>query len=493
MAGSGEQAQHGPVGDGRPSSDELLGLRVEDVAELTDGQVTAALIDLAELSGRVSAALARVTSSFDIRALHTIDGARTAASWVAARTELARPASTAALALGRELHHTPHVDAAAAAGRLGAAKVRLLLAARDRVEALFAQSEETLVQDVEPLTVDHTRRYLDAWRAIALATSGEDDGPAPGNDTDANEVHLSSTFQNRWRMDADLDDLTGDAINSALDAWIDARIREGVLDPTGMKRSQMRARALAALVGVGNEATSPRAQRRADVRIAWDAADLFGKPLADDIELERRRCITDRGTHLYRPEAFEALCNADVTDLLVHFGLDGTTTVLGVTHTRRYPTDKERAALVERDRGCVFPGCEAPVSWCDAHHTIPYEVGRITRLDELVLLCPHHHRQVHRGFTLSRSLTGKIRVTRPDGTPVEVGTGWAAEPTDRGHKLPVRSSRLPDGSSRDRPARFAPGYRPRPPDPPPGPPEPFDPVHEAEIDAAIQRRLLAVS
>ena len=121
---------------------------------------------------------------------------------------------------------------------------------------------------------------------------------------------------------------------------------------------------------------------------------------------------------------------------MVHFGLDGATTVLGATHTRRRATTRERSALSERDQGCVFPGCDAPVKWCDAHHTVPYEIGRRTRLDELVLLCPHHHRQVHQGFTLTRTSVGQIQVTRPDGTRLDPIPPDGQVCPDRRHKLP---------------------------------------------------------
>jgi hypothetical protein len=124
----------------------------------------------------------------------------------------------------------------------------------------------------------------------------------------------------------------------------------------------------------------------------------------------------------------------------------------------------------------VFPGCDAPIRWCHAHHTTPYEIGHHTRLDELVLLCAHHHRQVHRGYTLTRSTRGTIRVARPDGTELS----GAPPHTPPGTKIPTPTR-----------ARFAPtGTRPaRPPRSQPEP-EPFDPVHEAAMDAALERRLL---
>ena len=450
-----------PAGPGVPG---VLGLLAAIPVELTDGEVSDGLLALITLAGRVQAALARFSDSFDTRCLATVDGARSTAGWVAARTELARPTASAAVTAGRGLRHCPAVDAAAGDGRLGTAKVRMLLDARRDVEELFATHEQALVDEVAPLTVEQARQCIERWRSVALAVAGKDDGPAPADDADRNQVHLSSTFQNRWRLDGDLDSATGEALSNALDAWIDTRIREGVLDPTERRRSSLRAEALVSLVGLSAAAGGSRRQARADIHLSWDAADLLGRPAASLAELARRRCITDRGTTMSHFAADLAMCNSDITDLLVHFGLDGTRTVLGVTHTRRRPTEHERAALIERDRGCVFPGCDAPTHWCDAHHVVPYEIGHRTCLDELVLLCPHHHRQVHRGFQLARSITGHVHVARPDGTRLSPEPADGT-PIDPHLKIPVQDTRF-------KPYEF----------------EPFDPVYEAEVDAAIRRR-----
>lgn len=422
--------------EGRPGASALVELLSAVPADLTDGEVTDGLVALVDLSGRVQAALARFTASFDARSLPAVDGARSAPGWMAARTEISRPAAVAALACGRDLRQCPHVDAASSDGRLGMAKVRMLLEARLKLEPQFAEHELLLVDEVAPLTVAEARVVIDRWRAVMLATVGLDDAIPPREDPELNSVHLSSTFEGRWRLDGDLDAVTGEALANALDQWIDRGVRDGRLDPSVLKRSGLRAQALSSLVGVGARGSSPHHQARADVHLTWDAADLMGQPVASMADLARRRCITDRGVSLSRFAADQALCNADIHDLLVLFGLDGTRTVLGVTHTRRYPTANERAALVERDRGCVFPGCDAPVGWCDAHHTVPYEIGHRTRLDELVLLCPHHHRLVHRGFCLTRSPDGRVEVTRPDGSRLDPDPPEGRVCPDPRYKLP---------------------------------------------------------
>lgn len=54
-----------------------------------------------------------------------------------------------------------------------------------------------------------------------------------------------------------------------------------------------------------------------------------------------------------------------------------------------------RRALILRDCGCAFPGCGRPHQWCHAHHIVHWADGGSTSLDNLVLLCGHHHRLIH--------------------------------------------------------------------------------------------------
>jgi hypothetical protein len=59
-------------------------------------------------------------------------------------------------------------------------------------------------------------------------------------------------------------------------------------------------------------------------------------------------------------------------------------------------SSKLRTALVARDGGCRFPGCRAPVAWCDAHHIRARIHDGPTVIDNLLLLCRRCHRRVHR-------------------------------------------------------------------------------------------------
>ncbi|WP_196073342.1 HNH endonuclease signature motif containing protein, partial [Nakamurella alba] len=91
-------------------------------------------------------------------------------------------------------------------------------------------------------------------------------------------------------------------------------------------------------------------------------------------------------------ETRRLLCDTKVIPAV----LDALGVVLDVGRARRTVPKALRGALILRDRGCAFPGCDRPPAWCDAHHIQFWarDLG-VTSLDNGVLLCGHHHRLIH--------------------------------------------------------------------------------------------------
>jgi len=88
--------------------------------------------------------------------------------------------------------------------------------------------------------------------------------------------------------------------------------------------------------------------------------------------------------------------------------------VLDVGRRRRTISPALQRALRARDGCCQFPGCTNH-RFIDAHHIKHWARGGDTSLDNLVLLCGHHHRLVHEGgFTLERGRDGAIVVLTPN-------------------------------------------------------------------------------
>ena len=103
-------------------------------------------------------------------------------------------------------------------------------------------------------------------------------------------------------------------------------------------------------------------------------------------------------------------CDASVTRVV----LDPASRPLDVGRRSRVVPPAIRTALVVRDRGCAFPGCDRPPPWTDAHHVRHWADGGATSLDNLVLLCRRHHRTVHEGrWRLGRDPTGRWTAAPP--------------------------------------------------------------------------------
>jgi len=77
--------------------------------------------------------------------------------------------------------------------------------------------------------------------------------------------------------------------------------------------------------------------------------------------------------------------------------------IKAVSHLGRTVHRSVRTALVQRDRTCVVPGCT--VSWgLEIDHLDPFALGGPTELDNLALLCRHHHRlKTYEGWVLERT------------------------------------------------------------------------------------------
>ena len=86
-------------------------------------------------------------------------------------------------------------------------------------------------------------------------------------------------------------------------------------------------------------------------------------------------------------------CDADVIPAVL--GADSE--ILDLGRRQRITNAALRAAVIARDGGCIFPGCRRPPSWSECHHRHHWLNGGKTALENLDLLCSHHHHLLHEG------------------------------------------------------------------------------------------------
>ena len=85
-------------------------------------------------------------------------------------------------------------------------------------------------------------------------------------------------------------------------------------------------------------------------------------------------------------------CDAEMLPVV----LSGEGRILDVGRAQRLFPPHMRKALHARDGGCAFPGCSIPGPWTEAHHIRYWNHGGPTSTDNGVLLCSHHHHEVHK-------------------------------------------------------------------------------------------------
>ena len=101
--------------------------------------------------------------------------------------------------------------------------------------------------------------------------------------------------------------------------------------------------------------------------------------------------------------------DAEITPILVSPKGDP----LHVGRRYRTATPKMRRALAQRDRGCVWPGCDRPPSWSQSDHEVPWAKGGETAVEGMRLLCVPHHGKLSRGWRLERGPAGRWVVHPP--------------------------------------------------------------------------------
>ena len=120
---------------------------------------------------------------------------------------------------------------------------------------------------------------------------------------------------------------------------------------------------------------------------------------------------TDTGTPVSPAQCRRLACNAGLIPVV----LDGDSAVLDLGLSRRLFDRNQRYALAVRDKGCIWPGCDRPVAWTEAHHIVPWSAGGPTDLDNGCLICPFHHHLVHSsaGWRIAMAADGKPEVIPP--------------------------------------------------------------------------------
>jgi hypothetical protein len=176
----------------------------------------------------------------------------------------------------------------------------------------------------------------------------------------------------------------------------------------------------------GASAQAPPMPNTADgfmslVMAGWDA-EVAARPHGQrttvvlHVDLDSRVAALHLGPLLSDDDRRYLTCDATCE---VWFQRDGR--VIGAGRATRTVGRRLRRALEHRDRCCVIPGCGA-TRGLHAHHIVHWEDGGPTELDNLVLVCPFHHRAHHRGVITITGTAHSLVVTDQEGAPLPPGS-----------------------------------------------------------------------
>jgi hypothetical protein len=399
-----------PVSELRSTIEALRG---EVLPEQPDAQLEEDFLELHRAIEQLEAQRLRRLAEIDRRRLFARDGHLSVASWLVARLRLAWGAARGQARMARALEVMPATRSGLEAGELPLAACRVLADAHHLDPEAFARTEAQLVEAAQRHSVGDLHRVITHWRERVLQEAGD---PEAGRRA-ARRLHASRTFMGMVRVDADLDPETGGSLLAALGAVLDAEARTPDHDDRRTP-AQRRADALGEIcrdwLDLADRPTvageRPHLQVIVDTSVLGGGATGGERPSAEAIaELDHVGPI-DLGT------VRRLACDAAITRVV----MAGCSEPLDVGRRTPVVPPSMRRAVVVRDRGCRFPGCDRPHAWCDAHHVIHWADGGPTAVRNLLLLCRRHHRAVHAGGGFRLELAdGRPLFRRPDGSVLE--------------------------------------------------------------------------
>ncbi|MEV4497461.1 DUF222 domain-containing protein [Micromonospora arborensis] len=387
---------------------------------LAEHDLIAALDTAHRLEQRLAAVKLALVRELDACGTARTQGASSTAVWLRDRLRLTVPAARRLVALAATLDTGPAgVRDALASGSVDVEQVRVIAETIETVHtAAGAQAADKAVgvlvhwagqfdagglRKLGTRILDHVAPDIaDAAAAAALEAEAA---------RAARDRHLTLSEQTggRLRLTGTLDTETAGLLRAVLDPLTAPSGPDDQRSP-GQRRHDALADVCRLALRTGE--LPEHGGDAAQIVVTTSYNGLVGHLNADtvDSDLPLDAGTLDTGLQL-TPETVRRLaCDANILPAV----LGSTSQPLDVGRQRRLITGPLRRALVLRDRGCAFPGCDRPPRWCDAHHIHHWADGGTTSLNNAVLLCGHHHRHLHHSnWTVHLANDGHPEFTPP--------------------------------------------------------------------------------
>ena len=379
----------------------LDSLAAANLWSLPDRQLGELLLDLERLARRLAHAQLTALGQAAGSKLPTRDGATSLPAWLKATADVPIGTAKARLALHAALRNRSATETAFAAGDISMDAAAAVCAA---LNTLPAAVPAALIGDDEELLVD-TARDEDT-RAVSQCAAEITHRFAPEeleHDEQAQHnrlrltLHPNGTVALRGVLDKEAGALAYTVLGPL------AAPRPAVDGTPDLRDGETRyGEALIQALTMASAATPETRGERPHVVVTIGLETL-------QRNLGNAPGRLDTGAPISAAAARRLACDAGVIPLV----LGTNSEPLDIGRASRIVPTGLRRALVARDQGCAFPGCDRPTGWCDAHHCKHWADGGRTALSNLVMLCARHHSIVHHDGWAVELVKGLPRFTPP--------------------------------------------------------------------------------
>jgi hypothetical protein len=341
---------------------------------------------LASLAGRI----VQLAAEIDRREAWREEGATSIEAWLAERCSVSAATARAWAHVGNRLVDLPQLTHGLCDGAVSFDQVRALVdAARPENEAaLLAQASECSVRQLADVAKAATTTVVNA----ASAAREQETRSLRFND-DCRTVTAQLPTAAYAEVRACLE-MRAKQISSDGEIRWDQRLADALVSLVRTRRST-------------ETADEPSAPSPYVVVAHVPLATLTDEDSELAGELEHRGLID---AVVARRLACDATLVVALDDDVGHTMYEG--------RARRDPTPTQRRELWRRDRHCRFPGCRNAI-FVNPHHVKWWRRDRgKTDLDNLALLCEHHHALIHatsKAWTLEGDTNGELRFVGPTG------------------------------------------------------------------------------
>lgn len=380
-------------------------------AELYDAPTDWIEREIGELAAHIAAATCRwleLVAEFDRRDAHETWGFHSCGAWVSWRCSIDPRSAREHVRVARALTELPIVREKFGQGELSYSKVRAI------TRIATPEIEDELVEMARFATAAQLERLVRGYRRAVSLESAE-------------AAHRDRFLSCEWEENGSL------YVRARLAPEDGALFLKAIETGREAIRNHEQACSIASQGGSAEPEPGSQAHRPAAINGADALMEVAERSLASDsaprpagerhqvvvhADLEalagdkaQPGCGLQDGPPICAESVRRLACDASLLPI-VH-GPKGT---LDIGRKTRAIPPSMRRALDSRDDGrCRFPGCENR-RWVDAHHIVHWARGGETKLDNLVLLCSHHHRLVHEGgFKVGRNANTALVFRRPDG------------------------------------------------------------------------------